>query len=68
MKTKEAVLALKLGCKVRRESWAPGEWVKYDSTDNITVSEDGSAYLKLEDYIPCYGDIIEGWELFNDNS
>lgn len=67
MKTKEAILALKLGCKVRRESWAPGEWVIYDSSYNNTSSEDGSLYLELEDFIPCYGD-IDGWELFNDNS
>lgn len=67
MKTKEAILALKLGCKVRRESWNPGEWVQYDSVDNRTYSEDGTLYLELEAYIPCYGD-IEGWELFNDNS
>lgn len=67
MKTKEAVLALKLGCKVRRESWAPGEWVEYDASLNNTFSEDGTPHLELEDYIPCYGD-IDGWELFNDNS
>lgn len=67
MKTKEAILALKLGCKVRRDSWNPGEWVEYDSTDNLTVNEDGTPHLELEDYIPCYGD-IDGWELFNDNS
>lgn len=67
MKTKEAILALKLGCKVRRSSWAPGEWVEYDASLNNTFSEDGSTYLELEDYIPCYGD-IDGWELFNDNS
>ena len=67
MKTKEAVLALKLGCKVRRDSWNPGEWVEYDSIDNLTINEDGTPHLELEDYIPCYGD-IEGWELFNDNS
>lgn len=67
MKTKEAILALKLGCKVRRDSWNPGEWVEYDSTDNITINEDGTPHLELEDYIPCYGD-IEGWELFNDNN
>lgn len=67
MKTKEAILALKLGCKVRRESWAPGEWVEYDSTENRTYSEDGTLYLVLEDYIDCYGN-INGWELFNDNN
>lgn len=67
MKTKEAILALKLGCKVRRDSWNPGEWVEYDSIDNLTINEDGTPHLELEDYIPCYGD-IEGWELFNDNS
>lgn len=67
MKTKEVVLALKLGCKVRRESWKPGEWVEYDPTLNNTFSEDGTPYLELEDFIPCYGD-IEGWELLNDNS
>lgn len=67
MKTKEAILALKLGCKVRRESWNPGEWVEYDSIDNITINEDGTPHLELEDYIPCYGD-IDGWGLFNDNS
>ena len=52
MKTKEAVLALKLGCKVRRETWAPGDWVQYDLTDDITVNEDGTPHLVLEDYIP----------------
>lgn len=67
MKTKEAILALKLGCKVRRDSWNPGEWVEYDSADNLTVNEDGTPHLDLQDYIPCYGN-IEGWELFNDNS
>lgn len=67
MKTKEAILALKLGCKVRRESWAPGEWVEYDPIDNLTYSENGTLHLELRDYIPCYGD-IDGWELFNDNS
>lgn len=67
MKTKEAVLALKLGCKVRRDSWNPGEWVEYDSIDKLTINEDGTPHLELEDYIPCYGD-IDGWELFNDNS
>ena len=67
MKTKEAVLALKLGCKVRREAWKPGEWVEYDPTDNITINEDGTSYLVLEDYIDYYGN-IDGWELFNDNS
>ena len=53
MKTKEAILALKLGCKVRRESWAPGEWIIHDSSYNNTSSEDGSLYLELEDFIPC---------------
>lgn len=67
MKTKEAVLALKLGCKVRRETWAPGDWVKYDPIDDITVNEDGTPHLVLEDYIPCYDD-VDNWELFNDNS
>lgn len=67
MKTKEAILALKLGCKVRRETWAPGEWVEYDPPLNNTFSEDGTPYLELEDYIPCHGD-IDNWELFNDNS
>lgn len=67
MKTKEAILALKLGCKVRRESWNPGEWVEYDPIDNLTINEDGTPHLELEDYIPCYG-VIDGWELFNDNS
>ena len=67
MKPKEAILALKLVCKVRRDSWNPGEWVEYDSIDNITINEDGTPHLELEDYIPCYGD-IDGWELFNDNS
>ena len=67
MKTMEAILALKLGCKVRRESWAPGEWVKHDPTDNLTINEDGTPHLVLEDYIDCYGNIV-GWELFNENS
>lgn len=67
MKTKEAILALKLGCKVRRESWTPGQWVEYDASLNNTFSEDGTPHLELEDYIPCYGD-VDNWELFNDNN
>lgn len=67
MKTKEAILALKLGCKVRRDSWNPGEWVQYDPIDDITVNEDGTPHLVFEDYIPCHGD-VDNWELFNDNS
>lgn len=67
MKTQEAILALKIGCKVRRASWAPGQWVEYDAALNNTFNEDGTPHLELEDYILCYGD-IDGWELFNDNS
>lgn len=67
MKTKEAILALKLGCKVRSPHWKNGEYLELETSTGACIDERKLNHLHIDEIALCY-DANKEWELFNDNS
>lgn len=67
MNTKEAVLALKIDCKVRSINWYKGEYIELETSTGMLLDEKKLVHLALYELIECY-DPNQEWELFNDDS
>ncbi|WAK45116.1 hypothetical protein vBKpPHS106_8 [Klebsiella phage VB_KpP_HS106] len=67
MKTKEAILALKLGCKVRSINWRRGEYIELETSTGMCIDERKLNHLHIDEIAICH-DPLTKWELFNDNS
>lgn len=67
MKTKEAILALKIGCKVRSPNWKHGEFIELESGTGMCIDECKLVHIHIDEIPHCYYP-DQVWELFNDNS
>ena len=67
MKTKEAILALKLGCKVRSPNWKQGEFIELESGTGMCIDECKLVHIHIDEIPHCYYP-DQVWELFNDNN
>lgn len=67
MKTKEAILALKIGCKIRSPKWRKGEFIELETDTGLCIDECKLVHILIDEIPLCY-DSDKEWELFNDNS
>lgn len=67
MKTKEAILALKLGCKIRTRNWRKYEFIVLETATGMCIDERKLVHIHIDEIPLCY-DPNQEWELFNDNS
>ena len=67
MKTKEVILALKIGCKVRSRHWKEGEFIELETDTGMCIDECKLGHIHIDEISLCY-DPNQEWELFNDNS
>ena len=67
MKTKEAILALKIGCKVRSPNWKQGEFIELESDTGMCIDECKLVPIHIDEIPHCYYP-DQVWELFNDNN
>lgn len=67
MKTKEVILALKIGCKVRSPHWKKGEFIELETDTGMCIDECKLVHIHIDEIPHCYYPDQE-WELFNDNS
>lgn len=66
MDTKEALLALKIGCKVRSVNWDKGEYIELETSTGMCIDECKLDHLHIDDLVLCH-DPEQEWELYNDN-
>lgn len=67
MNTQQALLALKIGCKVRSVNWKKGEYLELETSTGMCIDERKLDHLHIDEIVLCY-DPGQEWELFNDNS
>lgn len=67
MNTKEVLIALKIGCKVRSVNWNKGEYIELKTSTGMCIDERKLDHIHIDDLVQCF-DPEQEWELFNDNS
>lgn len=67
MNTQQALLALKIGCKVRSVNWKKGEYIELEASTGMCIDECKLVHIHIDEIVLCY-DPEKEWELFNDNS
>lgn len=67
MNTKEVLVALKIGCKVRSINWNKGEYIELEASTGMCIDECKLVHIHIDEIVQCY-DPAQDWELFNDNT
>jgi hypothetical protein len=67
MNTQQAILALKIGCKVRSPNWKQGEFIELETDTGMCIDECKLVHIHIDEIPHCYYP-DQVWELFNDNN
>ena len=49
MKTKEVILALKIGCKVRSPHWKKGEFIELETDTGLCIDECKLVHIHIDE-------------------